>query len=66
MYNVMYIICYLFADKHKFFGAVLESRVIFILDASSSMSVHWPEVKSGLKRLLCDFPAHIKRYIYNV
>ena len=49
------------ADKHKYFGAVLESKVILVLDASSSMVTHWPEVKSGVTKLICNFPPHIKR-----
>ena len=37
--------------------------MILILDASSSMSAHWPEVKNGVKKMLSSFLPHITRYL---
>ena len=59
--RTVYILSHL-SDKHKYFGAILESEVVLLLDASSSMTTHWSEVKGGVTKLLRNFPPHIKRY----
>lgn len=50
-----------YTEEHKYFGALIENKVMFLLDASSSMSTHWSDVKHGMKKLLCSCPSHITR-----
>lgn len=51
------------ADKNKYFGAILESDVVFLLDTSSSMTAHFQEMKDGLTVQLSNMSSKTKRYI---
>ena len=50
------------ADENKYFGAILESSVVFLLDTSSSMTAHLQEMKDGLIVQLNNMSSKTKRY----
>ena len=51
------------SDYRRYLGVVTEREVIVLVDVSSSMLSHLPEVKEALSLLLKNMPVKMKRSV---
>jgi len=52
------------AGYRRFLGVICEKEVMLLLDTSSSMAMHLPEIKEAMTSLFSNMPTKIRRLVH--